>query len=94
MKTPGFNAEASLYETSGRYQATIYGMAPTTGIVAQHWPSKIKAQGCPSVVTCIDACIGCDFSSSWDCIICNTCEACHGGLSRETPLPLIAERPV
>jgi hypothetical protein len=90
MKTPGFNAEASLYETSGRYQATIYGMAPTTGIVAQHWPSKIKAHGCPSVVTCI----GCDVGSSWDCIICNTCEACYEGLSRETPLALITERPV
>jgi hypothetical protein len=45
MKTPGFNAEASLYETSGRYQATMYGSAPITGIVAQQL-------SCPSAGLC------------------------------------------
>jgi len=79
MKTPGFNAEASLYKTSGRYQTTMYGIAPTTEIVAQHWPSRIRAFGCPSTDDCVRACVACDFGSSWACVTCNTCEACYGG---------------
>jgi hypothetical protein len=51
MKTPGFNAEGSLYKTSGRYQATMYGNSATTGIVAQHYgPSG----GCRSY--CLEYC--------------------------------------
>jgi hypothetical protein len=31
MKTPGFNAEASLYKTCGRYLATMCGIARQLG---------------------------------------------------------------
>jgi hypothetical protein len=48
MKTPGFNAEASLYETSGRYQARMHGIASTTGIVTQQL-------SCPSAGVCARA---------------------------------------
>jgi hypothetical protein len=48
MKIPGFNAEASLYETSRRYQATMYSGAPTPGIVAQ-------LTTCPRPEVCSDA---------------------------------------
>jgi hypothetical protein len=53
MNMPGFTAEVSLYEMSGRYQATMYSIAPTTGIVAQQWcpppGACVKASNC-----CID----------------------------------------
>jgi hypothetical protein len=67
MKTPGFNAEASLYKTSGRYQATMYGIAPTTGIVAAG--------------TCFDACVKCDVDSVYPipgrATYCKICRACN-----------------
>jgi hypothetical protein len=65
MKTPGFNAEASLYKTSGRYQATMYGIAPITGIVAQH--SRPTAWLCVKACTCCWA--GCPDGTDW-CGIC------------------------
>ena len=69
MKTPGFNAEASLYKTSGGYQATMDGITLTTGIIAQH--SRRHA------VTCIEACIRCDVGypgADW----CGICWDCYG----------------
>jgi hypothetical protein len=75
MKTPGFNAEASLYKTSGRYQATMYGIGPTTGIVAAG--------------TCFDACVKCDVDSvfpipggAYYCRICADCTREPWGPSR------------
>ena len=71
MKTPGFNAEASLYETSGRYQATMYGSAPITGIVAQ----QLR---CPAPGLCERACARClsdQLTPSW-CSICRRCDIC------------------
>ena len=69
MKIPVFNAEASLYKTSGSYQATMYGIAPTTGIVAQH--SRRTSD------YCIKACIRCDVGypgADW----CGICWDCYG----------------
>jgi hypothetical protein len=69
MKTPGFNAEASLYETSARYQATMHGIAPTTGIVAQQ---------CPPPGTCDKASRYCDswWTTPYWCKIWGRCLDC------------------
>jgi hypothetical protein len=70
MKTPGFNAMASLYKTSGRYQATMYSIAPTTGIVAQSFRRA-------SIDPCTLACIRCNVGypgADW----CGICWDCYG----------------
>jgi hypothetical protein len=71
MKTPGFNAEASLYETSGRYQAAMCGIAPTTRIVAQQI-------GCPDPMTCTYAAELCLWGNSriW-CPVASRCRRLH-----------------
>ena len=76
MKTPGFNAEASLHKTSGRYQATMYGSAPTTGIVAQHY--RRSGGTCPSFQECLRAFSACydDPPDSWACITHSRCVLC------------------
>jgi hypothetical protein len=80
MKTPGFNAEASLYKTSGRYQATMYDSAPTTGIVAQYSLRAVRGT-CPSFQECISAFLGCyptggDPPSLSACVTHNRCVRC------------------
>ena len=75
MKTPGFYAEASLYKTSGRYQATMCGIAPTTGIVAQHYwrPKRTR----PNFQECLRAYASCYFGgSSLACLKYSICEEC------------------
>jgi hypothetical protein len=74
MTTPGFNAEASLYKTSGRYHATRYGITPTTGIVAQQFRLHRT--------TCFEACAKCDVNSVYPnpgaAAYCKICRACTG----------------
>jgi hypothetical protein len=87
MKTPGFNAEASLYETSGRYQAAMYGISPTTGIVAQ----QLR---CPPPGTCEKAsrlCISPELTPSWCSIWCR-CVDCGPERARLVPPALLAAR--
>ena len=75
MKTPGFNAEASLYKTGGSYQATMYGIAPTTGIVAQHYGRP--GGTCPSFQECLRAYASCYYGGSWlACLKYSICEEC------------------
>jgi hypothetical protein len=75
MKIPGFNAEASLYKTSGSYQATMYGIAPTTGIVAQHYGRP--GGTCPSFQECLRAYASCYYGGSWlACLKYSICEEC------------------
>jgi hypothetical protein len=77
MKAPGFNAEASLYKTSGRYQGTMYGIAPTTGIVAQHYGLRGECANL-SFETSLDAFLACydDPPDSWACVTHSRCVRC------------------
>jgi hypothetical protein len=71
MTMPGFNAEASLHERSGRYRATMYSIIPRTGIVPQ------ATTRCPGWAVC-------NYAYDYGCVTrittpgwCNTLDRCY-----------------